>query len=106
MSSVPAAPEPAPDILVAVTLACPYVAAMSGGVLGEVATYLPGRRVRGIRLGTDDIDVHVIGVFGPSIAEIVDQVRLAVESVALGRTVSVHVEDLEAPPPMKGPRSA
>lgn len=106
MSSVPAAPEPDPDVLVAVTLACTYVAAMSGGALGEVATYLPGRRIRGIRMSSDGIDVHVVGVFGPSIADIVDQVRLAVERVAPWRTVSVHVEDLEAPPPMRGPRSA
>lgn len=78
----------------AATLACPSVSAMSGGVLGEVATYLPGRRVPGIRTRPDGIEVHVVGVFGPSIGEIVSQVREAVEPLMQGHQLSVHVADL------------
>lgn len=36
------------------------VAALSGGVLGEVATYLPGDRVPGVRVGDDGVHVHVV----------------------------------------------
>ncbi|MEJ7704968.1 MAG: hypothetical protein WKF47_15540 [Geodermatophilaceae bacterium] len=104
MSSLPATPDP--DVLAAVTLACPLVAAMSGGVLGEVATYLPGRRIRGVRIAANGVDIHVVGVFGPSITEIVTQVRAAVEPLAAGRTLSVHVDDLKLPPPTRGPSRA
>lgn len=92
MSEPPAVPDP--DALVAATLACPSVSAMSGGVLGGVATYLPGRRVPGIRTRPDGIEVHVVGVFGPSIGEIVSQVREAVEPLMQGHQLSVHVADL------------
>lgn len=91
--NLPPAP-PDPDALVAAVLACPYVAAMSGGVLGEVATYLPGRRVRGIRTRPDEVEVHVVGVFGPSVSEIVSQVWTAVQPLVRGHALSVHVDDL------------
>ncbi len=41
-------------------LSIPDVAALSGGVLGEVATYLPGDRVPGVRVGDDGVHVHVV----------------------------------------------
>ena len=114
--SAPAA-TPDPDVLVAATSACPYVAAMSGGVLGEVATYLPGRRVRGVRSGPDGVEVHVVGVFGPSITEIAAQIRAAVAPLMSGQPLSVHIDDLAdpvrthrsaapAPPTTKGSPSA
>lgn len=97
MNPLTAAPDP--DAVAAVSLACPLVAAMSGGVLGEVATYLPGRRVHGVRLGADGIEVHVIGVFGPRMSDIADQVRAAVQPLAPGQAVSVHIDDLADPAP-------
>lgn len=91
----PRAPlAPDPDALVAAVLACPHVAAMSGGVLGEVATYLPGRRVRGIRIRPDEVAVHVIGVYGPAVREIVAQVMTAVAPLTRGNALSVQVDDL------------
>lgn len=102
----PPSTAPDPDALVAATLACPYVAAMSGGELGEVATYLPGRRIRGIRIGNETLDVHVVGTYGPAIGDIVNQVRDAVEGLAPGRTLSVHVDDLDVPPSTRGPNRA
>jgi uncharacterized alkaline shock family protein YloU len=104
------------DAIVAATLACPYVAGMSGGVMGEVATYLPGRRVRGVRSSSEGVDVHVVGVFGPSIAEIDAQVRAAVTPLVHGAALTVHVDDLAVPAStdatavdpltMEGPRNA
>ncbi len=107
MTALPTVPDP--DALVAATLACPHVASMSGGLLGEVATYLPGRRVRGIRTRPDGVEVHVIGVFGPSVTEIVSQVRAAVEPLVRGTELTVHIDDLAADlddPTTKGARSA
>lgn len=89
------APEPDPDAVVAAVLACPAVAAMSGGVAGEVATYLPGRRVGGVRIASDAVTVHVVGRFGPTMAEIGDQVGRAVAPMAAGREVRVVIDDLD-----------
>ncbi|MGF0115039.1 hypothetical protein ACQFYA_01775 [Promicromonospora sp. Marseille-Q5078] len=41
-------------------LTVPGVARLSGGVLGEVATYLPGDRIAGVRFDDDDVHVHVV----------------------------------------------
>ncbi len=93
----PPAAVPDPDALVAATLACPHVAAMSAGALGEIAVYLPGRRVRGIRFGSEGVAVHVVGVFGPSVAEILAQVRTAVAPLVQGQPFLVRVDDLADP---------
>jgi len=87
------------DLVAAAVLACPSVARLSGGLMGEVATYLPGRRVRGVVLrsteGRTGIEVHVVGRFGPPIQEISGQVHAAVGVVAPLVAVSVHIDDLE-----------
>jgi hypothetical protein len=36
----------------------------AGGHLGAVGTYLPGRRVTGVVLREEDVEVHVIGRYG------------------------------------------
>ncbi len=108
MSAAPPAPVD-PDAVLAATLACPLVAGMGAGVLGEVATYLPGRRVPGVRLHSAGVEVRVVGVFGPSIGEIVRQVRTAVSPLTAGQPLTVYVDDLADPVGMttrKGSRSA
>jgi hypothetical protein len=90
-SSGPA--EKAEDIAAAVS-AAPGVAALSGGRLGGVGTYLPGRRVTGVVLRDNDLEVHIVGRYGVPVAEIAAEVRRAVEPYAGDRTVHVIVEDL------------
>ena len=58
-----AAREPA-DVVAAAVRAVPGVADLHAGMFGEVGTYLPGRRVSGVRLGEADTDIHVSIVFG------------------------------------------
>jgi hypothetical protein len=90
-SSGPA--EEAEDIAAAVS-AAPGVAALSGGRLGGVGTYLPGRRVTGVVLRDNDLEVHIVGRYGVPVAEIATEVRRAVEPYAGERTVHVIIEDL------------
>lgn len=113
MSSTPVDPPAAdPDLIAAAVLACPTVAGLSGGIAGEVATYLPGRRVTGLRIDDATVTVHVVGRYGPTMTEISNQVTRAVTVLAGGRRVGVVIEDLqldgddgtEAVPP--GPRPA
>jgi hypothetical protein len=76
------------------TLACPDVVAMSGGMVGEVATYLPGRRVTGVRVHASVVEVHVVARYGPPMDEIGAQVRAALTPLVGDRTVAVTIDDL------------
>lgn len=89
----PAVEVPAVRIAEAVG-AVPGVAALSGGLLGGVGTYLPGRRVTGVVIQGDDLEVHVVGRYGIPVAEIAAGVRRAVEPYAGDHTVHVIIEDL------------
>lgn len=66
------------------------------GVMGEVGTYLPGRRVPGVRLEADGCEVHVVLDWAAPVAGTTDEVRAAVRSLVPG-PVDVVVEDV-APP--------
>lgn len=87
------APELA-ERLAEATLACPDVVGLSGGTPGEVATYLPGRRVTGVRVRDSVVEVHVVARYGPPMDEIGAQVRAALTPLVGDRTVAVTIDDL------------
>lgn len=80
------------------SLACPDVLELSGGAVGEVATYLPGRRVTGVRVRDEVVEVHVVARYGPAMDEIGAQVRTAVTPLVGDRTVAVTIDDLVVDP--------
>lgn len=90
------------DAIATAVAACPAVVSLAGGGPGLIATYLPGRRVDGVRLGPDRVTVSVVGVQGIPVAVLADQVRAAVAPLAPGVPVDVHVADVgplsEQPP--------
>jgi uncharacterized alkaline shock family protein YloU len=89
---------PDADAISAAVLTCPSVAGLSGGLAGEVATYLPGRRVAGVRTEPGSAEVHVIARYGPPLADIAAEVRRAVAAVVPGlSTVNVVVADVQDP---------
>ena len=100
VSSEPVGQSPEPlqieDIVAQTVLATPGVAALHAGTFGEVATYLPGRRVAGVRTLDDGYDIHVVTAWGHPVMATADAVRQAVQRVAPGR-VDVTVEDVAAP---------
>lgn len=102
------APDPAVvdgvdvDSVTAAVTACATVARMSGGLLGEAATYLPGRRVPGVivrRRGDDrtELEVRVVATYGPSMAEVAADVRRALALIARGPTIDVVIDDVDGP---------
>lgn len=101
MTVPPAVPVPHPVIdvdLVAVAVrACPLVADLHGGPFGEVATYLPRRRVIGIRATVTALEIHVIGRFPAAALQLAAQVRVAVAPWAGGLPVDVVLEDILLP---------
>lgn len=74
----------------------PKVVDLHAGSPVQVATYLPGRRVPGVRLQEDRIDVHVVLEWSDDLLSSAASVRDAVEA-ATGRPTVVHVEDIRLP---------
>lgn len=83
------------DRVAAAVRAVPGVHDLHGG-LGEVATYLPGRRVTGVRLREDETHVHFVLAWRASVADTTAAVRAAVAALVPG-TVHVSVEDVAGP---------
>jgi uncharacterized alkaline shock family protein YloU len=77
--------------------AVPGVSGLSAGSVPEVATYLPGRRVAGVRVADGEFEIHVKARWGRTLPEVVQEVRAAVAPLVGGRAVSVHVDDIELP---------
>jgi hypothetical protein len=76
----------------------PTVARLSAGSAGaEVATYLPGRRVRGVRVEGDTVEVHVVARWPAVLPEVGDAVRSAAAPLVGGRSVEVVIDDLDVP---------
>ena len=84
------------DSVAAAALSCPEVAGLSGGQFGEVATYLPGRRVTGVRITTDRVTVHVIARYGAPLAQIAARIRRTLAPTAAGLPVDVTFDDITA----------
>lgn len=81
------------DTIASAVTAIDGVAALHGGMFGEAATYLPGRRVAGIRIGEQGTEVHVSLLFGTPLRLTAEAVRDAVAPLVPG-PVHVTVEDV------------
>jgi hypothetical protein len=83
-------------------LAHPGVARLSGGAFGTVASYLPGRRVVGVRLPLDDgdpVQIAVVARMGVPLPRLADELGAAVAAVLGPVAVDVTVADVEATEP-------
>jgi hypothetical protein len=78
----------APDMIAATVLAVPGVASLHPGTFGEVASYLPGRRVVGVRRDGQTVEVHVVLLWGAPALATAEAVRRSL--TALG-AAAVHV---------------
>lgn len=93
----PGAQEVHADAVAAAAAALPEVASLASTGLVPVATYLPGRRVLGVRVDDAALTVAVVGQLWTPVATIASAVRRAVMPLAGGRRIDVHVEDVAAP---------
>ncbi|WP_067864451.1 Asp23/Gls24 family envelope stress response protein [Nocardia shimofusensis] len=84
------------DRIAAAVVAVPGVAALHPGLFGEVATYLPGRRVAGVRVREHGVDIHVSVRFGVPIRQVAERIRTAVGAIESG-PIAVTVEDVVPP---------
>jgi hypothetical protein len=59
------------DALASALLASPHISSLSEGAFGTVASYLPGRRIPGLRVLPDDrVEVHVVMVWGSTVDDV------------------------------------
>lgn len=106
MSTAPgAAPAREPDLAEVVrdaVLAAPGVVALHAGPFGEVGTYLPGRRVAGVRITEEEVEVHVVAALGQPVALTSAAVMTALSDLPAwtglaDRPAHVVVEDVADP---------
>jgi hypothetical protein len=85
------------DDIEAAVLGCPGVAALGSGTIGELATYLPGRRVAGIRVGPELVELEICAAWGPSAQEIARQIWEALAELVTDRPIEIVITDIAAP---------
>lgn len=79
-------------------LAVEGVAGLHAGTFGDVATYLPGRRVSGVRTGKAGVEVHVVVYLDADVRYVAHAVRAAaVAQLERPLPCTVVVEDVVAP---------
>lgn len=87
---------PVVDDIAHAVLAVPGVEDLHRGVHGEVATYLPGRRVNGIRLRESGCEIHVVLAWDSAVAGSSERIRAAARPWVTG-PIDVTVEDFAEP---------
>ncbi len=76
---------------------CPSVVRLTPGPGVESVTYLPGRRVPGVRLGDAGLEVHVVARYGPTMPEVAEEIRGALRPLLGDAPVSVVIHDVDVP---------
>lgn len=109
----PADPDALARSVAAAVAAHPAVARLDGGVFGAVATYLPGRRLVGVRIGQGDepVEIAVVLHLQSPIPAVVRSLRREVAALcaAAGHPVAavdVTVSDVDVPAAEVGPQAA
>lgn len=85
------------DAVAGAVRACPGVDDLHGGQTGGPATYLPGRRVDGVRVEPHALEVQVRARWGVPAIDVAAQIRHALRPFAAGRRVDVVIADLTDP---------
>jgi uncharacterized alkaline shock family protein YloU len=85
------------DRIAAAILAVPGVVGLHAGMFGEVATYLPKRRVSGVRIASDSVEVHVSVSIDAPLRATASAIRRAVAPLT-ALPVNVTVEDVVPSP--------
>ncbi|MBA3905271.1 MAG: hypothetical protein H0X35_01090 [Pseudonocardiales bacterium] len=84
-----------------IVLAHPAVVRLSGGPFGTIASYLPGRRVVGVRLPfaeSDPVEVAVVARMGAVLPVLAVELSEAVADVLGPAVLDLTVTDVEADP--------
>ena len=87
------------DAVAAAVTGCEGVAALDGGPFGEVASYLPGRRVTGVVVGDGRVTVQVRSRWGVPAPDLAAVITAVLAPLTGHRPVDVMIADIDDPPP-------
>jgi hypothetical protein len=98
-------PEPAGTLVDGVDLdavhaavnSCPGVARVGSGSVAALTTYLPGRRIPGIRINPDTVELEVIAEWDSNAANIGRAIQSVVTGLAGARRVDITITDIDLP---------
>jgi hypothetical protein len=100
----PAVPEAAVvdgvnvDAVAAAVLGCAGVAGLDGGRFGEVASYLPGRKVPGVVVSGGRVTVQIRSRWAVPVPDLAALVTVALAPLTGSRPVDVVIADIDDPP--------
>jgi len=88
--------ETTADRVAAAVLAHPAVARLHGGSFGTIASYLPGRRITGVRAGEpgEGVEVGVVLRLDRPMPEVVQQLRRSIAEIAGPGPVDITIGDV------------
>jgi hypothetical protein len=86
------------DAVAAAVRACMGVAGLDGGRFGEVASYLPGRKVPGVVVSDGRVMVRVRARWGIPAPDLAALITTALTPFTGGKPVDVVVGDIDDPP--------
>lgn len=87
------------DAVAAAVRSCPGVDDLDDGPINaRLATYLPGRKIDGLKITADTLTVQIRSMWGVPVTEVGAQIRLAVVHLVAGRRVDIIVADLTPAP--------
>lgn len=104
LAQEPAAPRAAVidgvdvDAVAMATAGCAGVAAVDGGPFGEVASYLPGRKVVGVVVGDGRVTVQVRARWGIPAPELAALITVVLAPLTGHHPVDVVIADIDDPP--------
>jgi hypothetical protein len=84
------------DAVAAAVESCPGVEQLRGGPPQWTATYLPGRRVEGVRTERRIVVVQVRARWGVPAADLAAQIRGAIAPLAAGRRIEIVLADVRS----------
>lgn len=87
------------DAVATAVRGCPGVLDLHAGPPQLIASYLPGRRVEGVRVDRSAVAVQVRARWGTPVSELSAQIRAALKPLAAGRRIDIVWADVADPPP-------
>jgi hypothetical protein len=87
------------DAVAAAVRGCPGVQDLYGGPPELIVTYLPGRRVEGVRIDPQAVVVQVRARWGASVSDLATQICTALDPLVPGRRIDILWADVADPPP-------
>jgi hypothetical protein len=86
------------DAVAAAVLRCAGVAGLDGGRFGEVASYLPGRKLEGIVVTGGRVKVQIRARWAVPVPELAALIKTILMPLTGHRPVDVAVADIDDPP--------